>query len=80
MVAPTIGPTLGGWITDNYSWPRIFCINLPVGTLALIFVYRLIEDPPGAKIVKGALARIDYIGIALLVLGIGALQIMLDQG
>jgi DHA2 family multidrug resistance protein len=80
IVAPTIGPTLGGWITDNYSWRWIFFINLPVGILALILVYRLIEDPPWAKSVKGALSRIDYVGVSLLVLGVGALQIMLDKG
>ena len=80
IVAPTIGPTLGGWITDNYSWRWIFYINLPVGILALILVYRLIEDPPWAKSVKGALASIGYIGMSLLVLGVGALQIMLDRG
>jgi len=80
IVAPTVGPTLGGWITDNYSWRWIFFINLPVGILALFLVYRLIEDPPWAKSVKGALARIDYVGMSLLVLGIGALQIMLDKG
>ncbi len=80
IVAPTIGPTLGGWITDNYTWRWIFFINLPVGILALFLVYRLIEDPPWAKIVEGALARIDYVGVSLLVLGVGALQIMLDKG
>src|SRR5271167_211911 len=80
IVAPTIGPTLGGWITDNYSWRWIFFINLPVGILAMFLVYRLIEDPPWAKRVKGALARFDYVGVSLLVLGVGALQIMLDKG
>jgi len=80
IVAPTIGPTLGGWITDNYTWRWIFFINLPVGILALFLVYRLIEDPPWAKSVKGALGRIDYVGMSLLVLGVGALQIMLDKG
>jgi DHA2 family multidrug resistance protein len=80
IVAPTVGPTLGGWITDNYSWRWIFFINLPVGILALFLVYRLVEDPPWAKSVKGALARIDYVGMSLLVLGVGALQIMLDKG
>ena len=80
IVAPTVGPTLGGWITDNYTWRWIFFINLPVGILALFLVYRLIEDPPWAKTVKGALARIDYVGMSLLVLGVGALQIMLDKG
>jgi DHA2 family multidrug resistance protein len=80
IVAPTVGPTLGGWITDNYSWRWIFFINLPVGILALFLVYRLIDDPPWAKLKAGIASRIDYIGISLLVLGVGALQIMLDKG
>jgi DHA2 family multidrug resistance protein len=80
IVAPTIGPTLGGFITDNYSWRWIFFINIPVGILALFLVYRMIEDPPWAKRKAGAAARIDYIGVSLLVLGVGALQIMLDKG
>ncbi len=80
IVAPTIGPTLGGWITDNYSWRWIFFINLPVGIVALFLVFRLIEDPPWVKRTKGAGIRIDYIGVALLILGVGALQIMLDKG
>lgn len=80
IVAPTIGPTLGGWITDNYTWRWIFFINLPVGILALFLVYRLIDDPPWAKRVAGALSRIDYVGMSLLALGVGALQIMLDKG
>jgi DHA2 family multidrug resistance protein len=80
IVAPTVGPTLGGWITDNYTWRWIFFINLPVGIVALFLVYRLIEDPPWAKRVKGALARFDYVGVSLLILGVGALQIMLDKG
>jgi DHA2 family multidrug resistance protein len=80
IVAPTIGPTLGGWITDNYTWRWIFFINLPVGLLALFLVYRLIDDPPWAKGVAGTLAKIDYIGISFLVLGVGALQVMLDRG
>jgi DHA2 family multidrug resistance protein len=80
IVAPTVGPTLGGWITDNYTWRWIFFINVPVGIVALFLVYRLIEDPPWAKRVKGAVARFDYVGVSLLVLGVGALQIMLDKG
>jgi MFS transporter, DHA2 family, multidrug resistance protein len=80
IIAPTIGPTLGGWITDNYSWRWIFFINLPVGILTLILILRLVEDPPWLKRAKGALTRFDYIGFGLLTLGIGALQIMLDKG
>ena len=80
IVAPTVGPTLGGWITDNYTWRWIFFINLPVGIIALLLVYRLIEDPPWVKRAKGAGVRIDYIGVSLLILGVGALQVMLDKG
>src|SRR5215813_7290881 len=79
VVAPTIGPTLGGWITDNYSWRWIFFINLPVGILALALIFFLIEDPPWAK-KAGAGVKFDYIGLGLLSLGIGALQVMLDKG
>ena len=80
VIAPTIGPTLGGWITDNYSWRWIFFINLPVGILVLFLVLRLLEDPPWVRQAKGAGIRIDYIGVGLLALGIGALQIVLDKG
>jgi len=80
VIAPTVGPTLGGWITDNYTWRWIFFINLPVGILALYLVFRLVEDPPWAKRLPGAGLKFDYIGISLLTLGIGALQVMLDKG
>jgi MFS transporter, DHA2 family, multidrug resistance protein len=80
IVAPTIGPTLGGWITFNYSWRWIFFINLPVGVLTLGLVLRLIEDPPYLSRLKAAGVKLDYIGIGLLTLGIGALQIVLDKG
>jgi DHA2 family multidrug resistance protein len=80
VMAPTIGPTLGGWITDNYTWRWIFFINLPVGILALYLIYLLIQDPPYVKRRTAGGIKIDYIGIALLTLGIGALQIMLDKG
>src|SRR5437016_1053352 len=80
IIAPTVGPTLGGWITDQYTWRWIFFINLPVGILALFLIFRLVEDPPWAKRVPGAGVRIDYIGVSLLVIGVGALQIMLDKG
>src|SRR6202035_171838 len=80
IMAPTIGPTLGGWITDNYTWRWIFFINLPVGILTTFLVMRLVEDPPYMQRAKGAGIRIDYIGISLLALGVGALQVMLDKG
>jgi DHA2 family multidrug resistance protein len=80
IIAPTIGPTLGGWITDNYTWRWIFFINLPVGLLAIYLVYRLIDDPPWFKRLSGAGIKFDYIGVGLLTLGIGSLQIMLDKG
>ncbi len=80
VTAPTIGPTLGGWITFNYSWRWIFFINLPVGVATLFLVYRFVEDPPYLKRLRDAKVRLDYVGIALLTLGVGALQIVLDKG
>ncbi len=80
ILAPTIGPTLGGWITFNYSWRWIFFINLPVGLLTLALVLRLVEDPPYLSRLKAAGVKLDYIGIALLALGVGALQVLLDKG
>ena len=70
----------GGWITFNYSWRWIFFINLPVGAAALALVIRVVEDPPYIARLKAAGVKMDYIGIALLALGVGALQIMLDKG
>jgi DHA2 family multidrug resistance protein len=80
VMAPTIGPTLGGWITDNYSWQWIFFINLPVGIVAIFLVFRLVEDPPYFKALAKSGVRVDYIGIGLLTLGVGALQVLLDKG
>ena len=80
ILAPTIGPTLGGWLTDNYSWRWIFYINLPVGLLALFLVSRMVEDPPYLSARRGAGVRLDYICIVLLKLDLGALQILLDKG
>jgi len=81
VVAPTIGPWLGGWITDNFSWRWIFYINVPVGIISLILTNFLISDPPYMK--KSNLKagfRIDYIGIGLISLGLGSMQIILDKG
>ena len=80
IMAPTIGPTLGGWITFNYSWRWIFFINLPVGIIAWLLVRRFVEDPPYLQRMKGAGVKLDYVGIALLIFGVGALQILLDKG
>src|SRR5580693_8313607 len=80
ICAPAIGPTLGGWITDNYSWRWIFYINVPVGVVALLLVYQLVEDPPYISRLKARLSGFDFIGFSLLTLGVGALQIVLDKG
>ncbi len=80
VLAPSIGPTLGGWITDNYSWNWIFYINVPVGILTFFLTQRLIEDPPYAKPDKKNLFTLDYVGLSLLIVSMGALQIMLDKG
>ncbi len=81
VVAPTIGPWLGGWITDNFSWRWIFYINVPVGIISLILTNFLVSDPPYMKraSVKSGF-RIDYIGIGLISLGLGSMQIVLDKG
>lgn len=78
VVAPIIGPTLGGWITDNYSWRWIFYINLPVGALAAFMANTFVEDPPYIKNQKPG--RIDYIGFGLMALGLSALELTLDLG
>src|SRR6202051_4018365 len=80
ICAPAIGPTLGGWITDNYSWRWIFYINVPVGALALALVYQLVEDPPDLGRLGKLLSGFDFIGFSLLTVGVGALQIALDKG
>ena len=78
IVAPILGPTLGGWVTDNYSWRWVFYINLPIGIFAMALVNLFVEDPPYLQ-ARGT-GRIDYIGFALMVVGLSALQIMLDRG
>ncbi len=77
VFAPIIGPTLGGWITDNYSWRWIFYINIPIGMLSLIMSQIFVVDPPYLE--RGTI-KIDYIGLGLLALGIGLLQVVLDTG
>jgi DHA2 family multidrug resistance protein len=80
VLAPSIGPTLGGWITDNFSWRWIFFINIPVGILAFVLVSRLVEDPPWIKADRSKLGQIDYLGLSFLTIAMGGLQIMLDKG
>ncbi|MEP7074964.1 MAG: DHA2 family efflux MFS transporter permease subunit [Acidobacteriota bacterium] len=78
VVAPIIGPTLGGWITDNYSWRWIFYINLPIGLIAAFMANTFVEDPPYLKNQKPG--KIDYTGFSLMALGLGALELTLDLG
>src|SRR5260370_14712117 len=77
VVAPMLGPVLGGWITDSYSWRWLFYINLPIGIAAVAMALLFIYDPP---YLRRARQGVDYWGIGLLAVGIGALQIMLDKG
>lgn len=78
VVAPIIGPTLGGWITDNYSWRWIFLINIPIGVIGLLMQQAFVEDPPHLKGDKTI--NVDYIGFGLMAVWIGWLQIVLDKG
>jgi DHA2 family multidrug resistance protein len=78
VIAPIVGPTLGGWLTDQYSWRWCFYINLAVGILALLMMQALIFDPPYLKRVD--VRRIDFIGLGLLAVGLGCLQVVLDKG
>ncbi len=77
MVGPIVGPVLGGWITDNWSWNWIFYINIPIGIISVIMIMLFIQDPPYLKRIK---EQIDYWGLALIVVGIGCLQVVLDKG
>ncbi|GKT10446.1 DHA2 family efflux MFS transporter permease subunit [Desulforhabdus sp. TSK] len=78
IVAPIVGPTLGGWLTDNYSWRWVFYINLPVGVLAVVLTQLLIEDPPYVR--GGIGGKIDYVGFILMAISLGTLQLILDKG
>jgi DHA2 family multidrug resistance protein len=78
VVAPVLGPTLGGWLTDNYSWRWAFYINIPIGIIAIFLIMRYIQDPPYIKNAKPG--KLDSIGFGLLAVGLGAMQIILDRG
>src|SRR5690349_6978518 len=80
VTAPAIGPTLGGWITDNFSWRWIFFINIPVGILSILLTSRLIQDPPYFRRRKLAETHIDFVGLGFVALGLGTLQVVLDKG
>jgi MFS transporter, DHA2 family, multidrug resistance protein len=80
VMAPAIGPTLGGWITDNFSWRWIFFVNIPVGILSLLLTSRLIQDPPYFRRRKLGETHIDFIGLGLVAVGLGTLQVVLDKG
>jgi DHA2 family multidrug resistance protein len=80
VVAPSIGPTIGGLITDSFSWRWIFFINIPVGVLAIFLVMHLVDDPPWIKPVLANFKNLDYIGLGFLAIAMGGMQIMLDKG
>lgn len=77
IVAPTLGPTLGGWITDNYTWNWCFFINVPIGIVATFLVFTFLQDPPGAQRHTGP---VDFLGIGLLAVGLASLQYVLEEG
>jgi DHA2 family multidrug resistance protein len=77
MLGPALAPTLGGWITDNYSWPWVFYINVPIGIINILLVLRFIKDPPYLVHEKG---KIDFAGLLFMALGLGAFQIFLEKG
>jgi len=77
MFGPIVGPILGGWITDNWSWNWIFYINIPIGILSIFMISLFIQDPPYLKRIR---AKIDYWGLLLITVGLGSMQIILDKG
>ncbi len=80
VVAPIIGPTLGGWMTDNYSWRWMFYINLPIGVVAFLMCKTFIEDPPYIAEARKRSGSVDYIGFAIMTIWLATLQIVLDKG
>ncbi len=80
LVGPVLGPLLGGWITDNYSWRWCFLINVPIGIVTMLALLVLLRDPPTQRRVKISETGVDYIGLGLITLGLASLQIMMDRG
>ena len=80
VLAPAVGPTLGGFITDHYSWRWVFFINVPVGLLSMLLSARVLTDPPHLTAARFKLGGIDTIGLGLIAVGLGALEIVLDKG
>jgi DHA2 family multidrug resistance protein len=80
VVAPIIGPVLGGWITDNYSWRWVFYINVPIGVLAFFMLRAFVKDPPWIKSARATIGSIDSMGFALMALWLGAQEVVLDKG
>jgi DHA2 family multidrug resistance protein len=80
VLAPAIGPTLGGFITDHYNWRWVFFINVPVGLLSLVLSSRIVTDPPHLKELRDKTGGIDYIGLSLIAVGLGCLEVVLDKG
>jgi DHA2 family multidrug resistance protein len=80
VLAPAIGPTLGGYITDNFDWRWIFFINVPVAIVSLILTSRLVEDPPHLAEMRSRAGSVDYVGLGLIAIGVGAGQVVLDKG
>src|SRR2546428_6472406 len=77
VLAPAMGPILGGWLTDNYGWPWVFNITIPVSFVGMVMFSALVEDPP---YLQRGIARVDWVGIALLTLGLTVMQIVLERG
>ena len=80
VLAPAIGPTLGGYITDNFDWRWIFFINVPVAIVSLILTSRFVEDPPFLKTMRERAGKVDYMGLGLIAVGLGSAQVVLDKG
>jgi MFS transporter, DHA2 family, multidrug resistance protein len=80
VAAPAIGPTLGGWITDNFNWHWIFFINLPIGIISLLLSNRMVEDPPYLVTERAKANPIDRVGLGLVAVGVGCLEFVLDKG